>query len=216
VGLDEPILIQDFPSAPLFLRGKQSDVFSSNQGCLQSGALRTDGHLRALAAGALLENVAEIRKIIECVECAEPREAKQSRRAVGSKVLIERLILRFPELLAFIRAPSVGISVLMKRSPAATNTVKKGLPDFSKKLLQVTLSEKTNTYAIDRPTWLMRGDRLFLVGRVPHGSSRGDWLKGTVSAVAWDQVAAYFVFDSAENYRKRLKIFGTAKAKAEP
>jgi len=103
----------------------------------------------------------------------------------------------------------------MMRSPA-TNTVKKGLPDFSKKLVQASLSGKTNTYAIERPKWLMRGNRLFLVGRVPHRSSGGDWLGGAVIAVAWDQVAAYYVFDSVENYRKRLKMFATAKAKSEP
>lgn len=90
--------------------------------------------------------------------------------------------------------------------------MKKSLPDFSKKLVSFSLVGD-ECRAIDRPRWVMQAGRLFLVGTVPRGGSSRDWCEGIVSAVAWDQVTDYLVFDSADHYRKRLKIYEKRKGK---
>jgi len=80
-------------------------------------------------------------------------------------------------------------------------------PDFSGKLISVGIVGDDHTYAIDHPRFVSQGGRWFLVGTVPPGGSSGDWSEGAVSAVAWDQVTDYLVFDSAKHYQKRLAIF---------
>ena len=92
-------------------------------------------------------------------------------------------------------------------------THEKALPDFSKKLVSFSLAGDDDARAIDRPRWETQGGRLFLVGSVPRGGSTRDWCEGIVSAVAWDQVTDYLVFDSADHYRKRLKIYERRKGK---
>ncbi len=93
-------------------------------------------------------------------------------------------------------------------------TLKKGLPDFSTKLISVSLAGEDDGRALDRPHWEMQGGRLFLVGMVPRGGSTRDWCEGIVSAVAWDQVTDYLVFDSSEHYRERLRVYVGPKRKA--
>jgi hypothetical protein len=97
---------------------------------------------------------------------------------------------------------------------ASHHAMKKSLPDFSKKLVSVSLVGDQDGRAIDRPRWVTQGGRLFLVGTVPRGGSTRDWCEGIVSAVAWDQVTDYLVFDSADSYRERLRIYEKRKSKA--
>jgi len=85
--------------------------------------------------------------------------------------------------------------------------MKKALPDFSKKLVSVSLVGDKDGRALDRPRWVTQGGRLFLVGTVPRRGSTRDWCEGLASAVAWDQVTDYLVFDSADHYRERLRIY---------
>jgi hypothetical protein len=80
-------------------------------------------------------------------------------------------------------------------------------PDFTDKFVSVSIVSDDHTYAIDRPRFELQGDRWFLVGTVPRGCSNGDWCEGATSAVAWDQVATYLVFDSAKCYQEGLKNF---------
>ncbi len=91
--------------------------------------------------------------------------------------------------------------------------MKKSLPDFSKKLVSVSLAGEEDSRAIECPRWEIQGGRLFLVGTVPRRGSTRDWCEGIVSAVAWDQVTDYLVFDSAAHYRERLSIYERRKAK---
>jgi hypothetical protein len=90
----------------------------------------------------------------------------------------------------------------------------KSLPDFSKKVVSFGILGNDHTYAIDRPRFEKQGGRLFLVGTVPRGGSSRDWSEGVVSAVAWDQVTDYLVFESVKDYRNRLKIYERRKSKA--
>jgi len=89
----------------------------------------------------------------------------------------------------------------------------KPLPNFKNKCISVGLYGEDEGRAVNRPKWEMQGDRLFLVGTVPRGGSTGDWCEGIVSAVAWDQVTDYLVFDSVDHYRARLKIYERRKGK---
>ena len=92
--------------------------------------------------------------------------------------------------------------------------MKQALPDFSKKLISLSLAGDDDGRAIDRPRWELQGGRLFLVGTVPPGGSTRNWCEGIVSAVAWDKVTDYLVFDSPKHYRERLRIYKRGKRKS--
>jgi hypothetical protein len=91
--------------------------------------------------------------------------------------------------------------------------MKTELPDFSKKLVSFSVRGENDGRAIDRPRWEIQGGRLFLVGTVPRGGSSRDWCEGVTSAVAWDEVTDYLVFDSVKHYRKRLAVYDGKKQK---
>jgi len=92
--------------------------------------------------------------------------------------------------------------------------MKQTLPDFTKKLVSLSFAAADDSRCIAHPHWETQGGRLFLVGTVPRGGSARDWCEGILSAVAWDQVSDYLVFDSIEDYRARLKIYERRKGKA--
>jgi hypothetical protein len=88
------------------------------------------------------------------------------------------------------------------------------LPDFTKKLVSVSMAGDEHSYALDCPRFETQGGRLFLVGTVPHGGSTSNWSEGAMCAIAWENVTDYLVFDSAKHYQKRLEIFKKHKRKA--
>ena len=90
---------------------------------------------------------------------------------------------------------------------------KTGLPDFSSKVLSVFIAGEDDGRCLERPKWATQGGRLFLVGAVPRGGSANDWCEGIPSAVAWDQITDYLVFDSVEQYLERLKVYERKKRK---
>ncbi|HTR41809.1 MAG TPA: hypothetical protein VMH87_09365 [Pseudomonadales bacterium] len=71
--------------------------------------------------------------------------------------------------------------------------MKKTVPDFSGKVVEVSIKGDSYAFAIDRPRFELQCGRLFLVGIVPHGTSLGDWSLGAGCAVAWDSVTDYLV-----------------------
>ncbi len=87
------------------------------------------------------------------------------------------------------------------------------LPDFTKKMLSVSLTGEEDGRCVERPHWEIQGSRLFLVGTVPRGGSTNDWCAGIKSAIAWDQVSDYLVFESSAQYRERLAIYYKKKRK---
>jgi hypothetical protein len=84
---------------------------------------------------------------------------------------------------------------------------KRDLPDFTGKVVSVSIAGEDDGRCLERPNWQVQGGRLFLVGSVPRGGSTNDWCAGVHSAVAWDQVSDYLVFDSVEHYIERLKVY---------
>jgi hypothetical protein len=80
--------------------------------------------------------------------------------------------------------------------------MKTTLPNFSGKT--VSFSTADSTLAVENPRFQKQGDRLFIVGTIPRGGTTSDWALGVTCAVAWSAVTDYMVFDSVEDYRKRL------------
>ncbi len=87
-------------------------------------------------------------------------------------------------------------------------------PDFSNKLLLVHLTGSQHNYIAVDAVFKLLGGRWFLVGNTPKGVSTGDWDASVEVAIAWDQVSAYRVFDSAEQYVARYAKFREIKKNA--
>jgi hypothetical protein len=92
--------------------------------------------------------------------------------------------------------------------------MKNALPDFTEKVVVLSFPTTDGSRALAHPRWEKQGGRLFLIGAVPVGGSRNDWLKGGEAAVAWEMVSDYLVFDSLEDYHKRRSIYASHKRKA--
>ena len=80
------------------------------------------------------------------------------------------------------------------------------LPDFTGKLLVVYVSDPPRGMEagvfLEFAEFKLQGGRLFLMGRVPERGDSG-WASRLPSAVAWDAVVHYLVFDSREDYERR-------------
>ena len=78
------------------------------------------------------------------------------------------------------------------------------LPDLSGKLVAFYLSSAPpaikSGVILEDPEFRRFGERLFVIGRVPESS---DWNGGLQTAVAWDSVIHYLIFDSREDYERR-------------
>ena len=84
-------------------------------------------------------------------------------------------------------------------------------PNFSKKLLTVHVANGQHNYLVEGPRFEHQAGRWFLVGVTPREGSGGDWAASVPVAIAWDQVTAYRVFDSAEQYVERYARFKEIK-----
>ena len=84
---------------------------------------------------------------------------------------------------------------------------KTALPDFTGKLIQVSLVGDNHGYAMESPRFEKQGGKLFLTGRVPPGGTSSNWSEGALCAVVWDSVTDYLVFASAKHYEKRREVF---------
>jgi len=60
------------------------------------------------------------------------------------------------------------------------------------------------TLAIKSPVPILQFERLFLVGAIPKNSTTNDWAVGKKSAIAWDSVTEYIIFDSEEQYAELI------------
>jgi hypothetical protein len=83
--------------------------------------------------------------------------------------------------------------------------MKSYLPSFKGKVLSVLCKSEDSSQMIWEPKFEIQGGRLFLVGMVPPESSQDNWMEGLPSAISWDSVQDYVIFDSVEDYLKRLK-----------
>ncbi|MBW1988715.1 MAG: hypothetical protein JRI97_04125 [Deltaproteobacteria bacterium] len=79
------------------------------------------------------------------------------------------------------------------------------LPDLRGKIVVLYLVNRSldHVAVMEDPHFEMLGNRLFIIGTVPEGTSPNDWAAGVTSNVAWDRVEEYLVFDSLEEYLSR-------------
>jgi len=91
--------------------------------------------------------------------------------------------------------------------------MKKALPDFSGKTVSLAIIGAESARIIVDPHFTSQGGRLFLIGKIPQGASLDDWMEGLEGAVAWDRVEEYVIFESFEDYIKRLKTWKKGKGR---
>jgi hypothetical protein len=89
------------------------------------------------------------------------------------------------------------------------------LPDFSGKVLYVGIAGGDDSAPIANAKWETIGEKLFLVGVVPKKGSGSDWVEGIECAIAWNSVTDYLLFDSPEEYQRRLKVGDDAEENKE-
>ena len=78
-------------------------------------------------------------------------------------------------------------------------------PDFSGKVLSITIKDDTINRDLINPHFENQAGRIFIIGTVPKGATESDWVEGCQSAVAWDRITDYVIFDSLEAYDKAIK-----------
>jgi hypothetical protein len=94
---------------------------------------------------------------------------------------------------------------------SALRRKKPRLPNVTNKVVSVSIAGDDDGRCLEHPRWETQGGRLFLLGTVPHGASTNDWCAGLPSAVAWDQVTDYLVFESPERYLERSAVYEAKK-----
>ena len=79
-------------------------------------------------------------------------------------------------------------------------------PDFSGKYISITIKDDEISHDLFDPKFENQAGRIFITGITPHGATESNWVSGIKSAVAWDRVTDYFLFDDIESYNKAVKI----------
>jgi len=79
-------------------------------------------------------------------------------------------------------------------------------PDFSDKCLSIRIEGSDHSFDLCNPKFELQAGKLFLIGKVPKGSSASNWDVGKMNAVLWDQVRSYLIFDSEEEITKAFEI----------
>ena len=86
-------------------------------------------------------------------------------------------------------------------------------PDFRGKAVYFYGRGGATSQLLIDPVVVMQAGRLFVTGTLP---SYGSWGDGLLSAIAWDLVESYLVYNSAEDYFARHKeCKGKKKAESE-
>jgi hypothetical protein len=79
-------------------------------------------------------------------------------------------------------------------------------PDFTNKILLIYLCDRPDEHnvLIKNAAFVDQGGRVFLVGEFAEDTTANDWAAGVQTAIAWDRVEQYLVFDSIEDYFARV------------
>jgi len=72
-------------------------------------------------------------------------------------------------------------------------------------------SPKRGGTAVFDPKFVTEGGRLFVRGTIPHNTTPNDWSGGAATGIAWEHVVEYTVFDSVEDYLRRIAPFTEAE-----
>ena len=78
-------------------------------------------------------------------------------------------------------------------------------PNLSGKILLVYLRNRPldDGVVLQHAAFEIQGDRVFLTGEVAGGGAADDWAAGVRTAIAWDAVEQYLIFDSYDDYMNR-------------
>jgi hypothetical protein len=79
------------------------------------------------------------------------------------------------------------------------------LPDLRGKTVLVYLKHRPldDYVVLQQIGFEIQAERFFMLGRVAEGTTTNDWAAGIFTAIAWDSVEQYMVFDSLEDYFSR-------------
>lgn len=69
----------------------------------------------------------------------------------------------------------------------------------------VSFSTVDETLALKNIKLETIASRLFLTGEIPKGATRNDWAEGRSSAIAWDSVTDYIMFESENQYVELMR-----------
>ena len=81
-------------------------------------------------------------------------------------------------------------------------------PDFKNKIILLYLFNRPDDHnvVLQDASLENQAGRMFIVGEFAEGTTANDWAAGVRTAVAWDSVEQYLVFDTIENYFERISI----------
>lgn len=81
-------------------------------------------------------------------------------------------------------------------------------PDFSGKVILLYLINRSpdDAVVLHSTRFEVQGTRVFLVGEYAEGTTASDWAAGVSTAVSWDSVEQYLIFDSIEDYFSRASL----------
>jgi hypothetical protein len=80
--------------------------------------------------------------------------------------------------------------------------------DFSGKIILLYLADRPDEHNVVLQNAALedQGGKVFIVGEFAESTSANDWAAGVQTAVAWDRVEQYLVFDSIEEYFSRITL----------
>jgi hypothetical protein len=79
------------------------------------------------------------------------------------------------------------------------------MPDFAGKIVVFYMASGAASLSLESIEASLLGGRATLVGRVPQFSG-DEWISTLPAAVVWEHVSHYIVFDSHEDYRRRMGV----------
>jgi hypothetical protein len=113
----------------------------------------------------------------------------------------------------FANAPTASIIRWAGNSPPRRQTGRENMihiqfPDFSGKIILLYLTDRSDEHNVVLQNAVMENQagKLFVVGQFAEGTTTNDWATGIQTAVAWDNVEQYLVFDSIEDYFSRISL----------
>lgn len=79
-------------------------------------------------------------------------------------------------------------------------------PDLSGKIVLIYLKGRPpdDSVLLSDASFDVQGGKVFLVGQFAEGASANDWVAGIETALAWDCIEQYFLFDSIDDYMNRV------------
>jgi hypothetical protein len=78
-------------------------------------------------------------------------------------------------------------------------------PDLRDKVVLVYIRNRPldDYVVLERAHFEIQGGRGFVVGRIAEGTTTNDWAAGVPTALSWESVEQYLIFDTLEDYFAR-------------